>query len=50
MAQWKIYGPLHFDDAMGKLQTLNKAMGKLVGAKLPDEENGKYGPDDAMDH
>ena len=28
-----------FDDATGKLETLNKAMGKL-GAKLPDGETG----------
>ena len=40
MVQWKILGP--FDDAMGKLETLNKAIGKLFGgAKLPD---GKLGP------
>ena len=44
MAQWKIKGPLPFDDAMEKLQTLNKAMGKLWGTKWPDEENGKLGP------
>ena len=29
MAQWKILGP--FDDAMGKLETLNKAIAKLGG-------------------
>ena len=29
---------------MGKLETLNKAMGKLLEAKWPDEENGKFGP------
>ena len=28
----------------GKLLTLNKAMGKLWGAKWPDVENGKLGP------
>ena len=36
-------GPLNF--ALwwpnGKLETLNKAMGKLLGAKWPDEENGQ---------
>ena len=26
MVQWEIFGP--FDDAMGKLETLDKAMGK----------------------
>ena len=44
MAKWKIQGPLPFDDAMGKLQTLNKAIGKLGGAKWSDEENGILGP------
>ena len=29
---------------IGKLETLNKAMGKLWGAKCPDEKNGKLGP------
>ena len=43
MAQRKIYGSLPFDDAVVKLETLNKAMGKLWGAKWPDEENGKLG-------
>ena len=28
MAQWKIYGPLHFDEAMGKLQTLKGTNGR----------------------
>ena len=44
MAQWKIKGPLPFEYAMGKLQTRNKAMEKLRGAKWPDEENRKLGP------
>ena len=50
MAQWKIFEP--FDDAMGKLETLNKIMGKLWGwlitwweyAKLdPGWGNGTFG-------
>ena len=44
MAQWKIRPFALFNDAMWKLETLNKAMGKLWGAKWPDEENGKLGP------
>ena len=44
MAQWKIKGPLPFDDVMGKLQFLEKAIGKLWGTKWSDEENGKLGP------
>ena len=50
MAQWKIKGPLLFDDAIRKFETLNKAMGKLWGAKWSDEETGNWVPDDVMEH
>ena len=43
MAHRKIKGPLPFDDAMRKLESLYKVIGKLWGAKWPNEENRKLG-------
>ena len=44
------FGPFH--DAMGKLETLDKAMGKLCGGRLNDlmEKLGKWALDGAMEH
>ena len=44
------FGPFH--DAMGKLETLDKAMWKLCGGRLNDlmEKLGKWALDGAMEH
>ena len=50
MVRWKIWAPLMMQ--WGKVETLNKAMGKWGGAKWPatDGETGNWALDGAVEH